>query len=114
MTIDTERTTVTLETADGKPRALTLQLSENDDDSVTLRIDEPSEYSGLAFSAADFFSALADLRTRMEKDGLHVRCAGSCRDVYPSGMARSMGAGRKAYRLKRGAPARTADLVDIF
>jgi hypothetical protein len=62
----------------------------------------------------DSFSALQDVRRVLEKDGLAAYCYGSSRNVYPSGMSRSMGDGRRAYRLSLGNQGRMADLVDIF
>ena len=94
---------------------MALLLVENDDDdTVSLHIEGPGQYSGLTASSQDFFSALVELRAILEKTGSYLRCAGTCREVYPSGMARGMGSGRKAYRLTLGKQARTADLVDIF
>jgi hypothetical protein len=60
------------------------------------------------------FDALVALRQKLEPLGYRLRCAGSDVDVYPSGMSRSMGDGRKAYRLTLGKPGLTKDLVDIF
>ena len=62
----------------------------------------------------DCFSALQDIRRVLEEDGLAAYCYGSSRNVFPSGMSRSMGGGRKAYRLSLGKQGRMADLVDIF
>ena len=41
-------------------------------------------------------------------------CNGASLDVFPSGMARSMGGGLRAYRLTLGKQALREDLVDIF
>lgn len=64
--------------------------------------------------ADDFFTALASLRTDFESDGSRLLIYGASKDVYPSPMIRSMGSGSKAYRLKPGEQAKTADLVSIF
>lgn len=74
------------------------------------------EYRGKAISrtASDFFQALSDVRHDLAREGLIPFCYGASLNVYPSGMARQMGAGLKAYRLTMGQQARMADLVEIF
>ncbi len=64
------------------------------------------------FEGEDLFGALLKLRERLEGLGWRLLCAGARRDVYPSGMARSMGSARKAYVSELGKPA--TELVDIF
>jgi hypothetical protein len=66
------------------------------------------------FSGEDVFEALVQLRLGLEKMGYQLLCAGARPDVWPSGMGRSMGAGRKAYITRLDAPSRKADLLDIF
>ncbi len=66
------------------------------------------------FSGDDLFDALIALRTELEGTGAQLLCAGARLDVFPSGMSRSMGGGRKAYATRPGAPALVTDLVDIF
>lgn len=65
-------------------------------------------------TATDFFQALCDVRSLLAKDGLIPFCYGASLNVYPSGMARDMGQGRKACKLAMGRQARREDLVDIF
>jgi hypothetical protein len=65
-------------------------------------------------TATDFFQALCELRTVLAEDGLMPACYGASLNVYPSGMARDMGQGLKAYRMTMGRHARLEDLVDIF
>jgi hypothetical protein len=65
-------------------------------------------------TATDFFQALCDVRGLLAKDGLIPFCYGASLDVYPSGMARDMGRGLKAYKLAVGRHAKTDDLVEIF
>jgi hypothetical protein len=60
------------------------------------------------------FKALIELRRELSKVGLVPLCAGARRDVFPSGMSRSMGGGRKAYVTKPGLRPNSKDLVDIF
>ncbi|MFA5264599.1 MAG: hypothetical protein WC378_12325 [Opitutaceae bacterium] len=66
------------------------------------------------FSGEDLFEALNALRGALEKIGGQLLCAGARPDVFPSGMSRGMGGGRKAYITRIGAPALRTDLVDIF
>lgn len=65
-------------------------------------------------TASDFFQALCDVRDLLAEDGLIPFCYGASLNVYPSGMARDMGQGLKAYKLAVGRHARTGDLVEIF
>jgi hypothetical protein len=67
---------------------------------------------GRIFEGSDLFDALMSLRKQLEGAGFRLLCAGARRDVYPSGMARSMGNARKAYIFELGKPA--TELVDIF
>jgi hypothetical protein len=62
----------------------------------------------------DLFQALQLLRGRLEPRGMRVCCQGARPDVLPSGMARQMGGGRRAYRLVPGGPVGLDALVDIF
>jgi hypothetical protein len=63
---------------------------------------------------ADLFSALETVRRRLEAEGMLVCCQGARPDVFPSGMARQMGGGRRAYQLRRERRVGPADLVDVF
>jgi hypothetical protein len=58
------------------------------------------EYRGkrILAEATDFFEALCQIRIMLEKEGLIPFCYGASLDVWPSGMARDMGAGRKAIK----------------
>jgi len=64
--------------------------------------------------ATDFFEALCRIRRQLEPEGIIPFCYGASLNVYPSGMARDMGRGLKAYRLTRGVNPRMTDLVEIF
>jgi hypothetical protein len=68
----------------------------------------------LEVSATDFFQALCDIRGLLANDGLIPFCYGASLNVYPSGMARDMGQGLKAYKLAVGRHAKIDDLVEIF
>lgn len=67
-----------------------------------------------ARSNIGFFDALLDIRKELEKIGLLIICYGASRNVYPSGMSRSMGSGEKAYKLTFGKQALNKDIVKIF
>ena len=47
----------------------------------------------------NYFDTLIDLRVELEKLDIKLLCKGCCKNIYPSGMLLSMGAGRKAYTL---------------
>jgi hypothetical protein len=66
------------------------------------------------FAGDDLFEALIALRSELEKIGAQLLCAGARPEVFPSGMSRSMGGGRKAYVTRLGSPALRTDLVDIL
>jgi hypothetical protein len=68
----------------------------------------------ISSDATDFFEALVSIRRQLQADGLAPYCYGASLNVFPSGMARDMGQGLKAYKLTLGKHAKSADLVDIF
>ena len=74
------------------------------------------EYRGKAVesTATDFFQSLCNVRDLLAEDGLIPFCYGASLNVYPSGMARDMGQGLKAYKLAMGRHAKREDLVEIF
>lgn len=63
---------------------------------------------------ADLFDALAGLRNKLAEQNMLIVCYGARRNVYPSSMSRSMGAGVMAYQLSLGKQARRTDMVNIF
>ena len=65
-------------------------------------------------SGRDFFEALLEVRRALEPEAMFLLVYGASRNVWPSGMARSMGAGLKAYRMTMGKQALLKDLVGIF
>ena len=95
---------------------------DDDEQAVFTLVDEGDdcrlvcEYRNKAAEsvASDYFEALCDVRTRLSEDGLIPFCYGASLNVYPSGMAREMGRGLKAYKLTMGEQAKTSDLVEIF
>ncbi|MEM9701406.1 MAG: hypothetical protein AAF907_03030, partial [Planctomycetota bacterium] len=64
--------------------------------------------------ASDCFKALQSLREQAATAGWALHCMGARRNVWPSGMARDMGGGLKAYLMTMGKHARREDLVGIF
>lgn len=68
----------------------------------------------LVADGGDYFDCLVTVRRTLELEGATLFCQGARRDVWPSGMARSMGAGLKAYVLVNGRTPTMDDLVDIF
>ena len=78
---------------------------------LTVTLDDGRTVSA---DASDYFESLLLVRRELEHDGLLVCCQGARRDVWPSGMARDMGAGLKAYVLSIGRQPSQKDLVDIF
>lgn len=72
------------------------------------------DHGTLTASGFDYFEALAELRFQLEVHNLRLHCNGASLDVYPSAMARQMGEGMLAYRLRKGRHSAQEDLVDIF
>lgn len=74
------------------------------------------QFNGKQFHASgpDFFEALLCIRRQLEPAGLLVGIYGGSRNVWPSGMSRSMGLGLWAYKMAKGKQALKRDLVDIF
>lgn len=68
----------------------------------------------LQAEADDYFEALVSIRRELEAEGLIPFCFGASLNVFPSPMARGMGGGLRAYRLKVGEPAKMSELVGIF
>jgi hypothetical protein len=81
-------------------------------DHVTLTLRCPIRE--ITRTASDYFEALARIREELECDGWRPVCYGNSRNVYPSGMSRDMGMGKKAYKMRLGQRAARADLVKIF
>lgn len=61
-----------------------------------------------------YFQALVELRRQLEQLHATIECNGASLNIYPSPMIQAMGYGDKAYKLSLGAPAKLADLVNIF
>jgi hypothetical protein len=88
----------------------TFELRYGTADPVLVELEDPS---GRRFSAesTDLFNALLALRRELEPRGIRLCIAGARADVWPSGMAGQMGAGRSAYQHVKG---RRPQLVDIL
>lgn len=65
-------------------------------------------------SATDYFEAFSQIRLQLEPERITPFCYGASLNVFPSAMARDMGAGLLAYRHIVGRRASREDLVRIF
>jgi len=83
-----------------------------DQSMIRLELELPDRH--LTRTDTDYFAALRAIRRELEKEGLRISCYGASKNVYPSNMSLSMGAGEKAYRLKLGEHANPSDIVFIF
>jgi hypothetical protein len=72
------------------------------------------QISELSVRGFDVFDNLCKLRKILEDENLQILCNGARVDVYPRGLARSMGGGYKLYILKMGKDNCREDLVKIF
>jgi hypothetical protein len=100
-----------------------IRLSTTAIDQTALSYDEESEPCILSLTyrdqtisvqASDYFEALCQIRLQLEAQQMQLLCYGASKNVYPSGMARDMGQGLRAYKLTIGKHATMADLLDIF
>jgi hypothetical protein len=94
--------------------AMFMLVDESDHARARCRLRCEYRDKAIESTATDFFQALCDVRSLLAKDGLIPLCYGASLNVYPSGMARDMGQGLKAYKMAMGRHARMEDLVDIF
>jgi hypothetical protein len=100
-------------TSDGTRVEGTFFLSEDPlSDGVTLKLNFGN--TSIIRAASDYFEAMCEIRRELEKQSVVLECYGASKNVYPSGMSRSMGMAMKAYKMRIGEPARMSDLVDIF
>src|SRR5579864_287175 len=90
---------------DGARMDGTFFLSEDpSSDNVVLKLN--FENNSIVRTAGDFFEAMCEIRRELEKQAVVLECYGASKNVYPSGMSRSMGMGLKAYKMRIGEPAR--------
>ena len=94
--------------------AIFMHFDESDHARARCRLRCEYRDKAIESTATDFFQALCDVRSLLAKDGLIPLCYGASLNVYPSGMARDMGQGLKAYKMAIGRHVRREDLVDIF
>lgn len=105
------RRTVKVQKKDGMVCYYDVSFKESGDASISLTLTDGTEK---VFSDDDLFKSLKLIRAYFETYGSKLLCNGARVDVYPSGMSRGMGRGRKAYVLVQGRQARRENLVDIF
>jgi hypothetical protein len=98
----------------GKQARCLLRLPDRRPDSRACEIEVLMGQKAWTRIATDYFAALVLVRRDLEADGWLLSCYGGSRNVFPSGMARDMGLGLKAYKMRLGQHARNEDLVDIF
>lgn len=84
------------------------------DDGELVQISLTFDRRSVTKAGPECWTALCAIRRDLEQEGLHLACYGASRNVYPSGMARSMGRGAYAYRLTMGQAARQESLACIF
>ncbi|WP_050626988.1 hypothetical protein [Bradyrhizobium viridifuturi] len=84
------------------------------DDGDVCRLRCEYRHKTVERTASDFFQALCDIRSLLAEDGVIPFCYGASLNVYPSGMARDMGQGLKAYKMTVGQHAKMSDLVETF
>jgi hypothetical protein len=102
----TESKVLATQEADGSASSIRIEITTGE----TCRINFDSK----SFEGSDLFAALTALRVRLESANRRIACNGARPDVFPSGMAREMSKGRKAYILRIGDRPKREDLVDIF
>lgn len=105
-----DRQTVFLIGGDDDEQAVFTLIDNGDDCRLVCEYRDKTVES----TASDYFQALCDVRIHLFADGLIPFCYGASLNVYPSGMAREMGQGLKAYKLTMGEQAKTVDLVEVF
>lgn len=106
-----EERTIRVRRADGGVEEGRLRIAVSPPWSLSLSV---SGRATINVAAEDLFDALCHLREQLEGVGAQLLCAGAQRNVFPSGMSRSMGGGRRAYVLRPGRRPTPEDLVDIF
>ena len=76
----------------------------------TVRL-ESAEFEAVEATENDAFEALCSVRAVLEPLGWRVGVTGARAEVWPSGMARDQGGGRRVYLLTEAGP---QDLLDTF
>lgn len=96
---------------DEQEKETLIELTENED---MVEIKFSLEELVLKKEGDNYFETLIELRHELEKMNIKLLCKGCCKNVYPSAMILSMGAGEKAYTLVNGEQAKKSSLVNIF
>ncbi len=107
-----EERLITATDSSGRSFVVTARISTREG-GYRLELTAP-EIGVRAADASDVFECLRRLRTNLDREGTRLCCNGARLNVWPSGMARDMGGGWKAYVLQIGRRASVKDLVDIF
>src|SRR6476620_10241909 len=87
--------------ADGVCQAVTLWLDESTPSKIDYRLRGQERRS---VAGVDFYDCMIKMRHELESSGLLLCCAGVLPNVFPSGMLRQMGDGRRAYNHEPGRP----------
>ena len=110
----TENIAVEIKMVSGAIESASVEIRRNEKSGTwAMRLDGV-EIGEQNFEGQDLFEAMIRLRHALEHRDAQLLCVGARPDVFPSGMSRGMGAGRKAYVTRMGEPARRTDLLDIF
>ncbi len=102
---------VTIQEADGRQEPIRLEIVSTIPGKLFVT---GGGFARQEFHGLDLFDAVIALRRTLESRHVKLLCAGARTDVFPSGMTRSMGGGRKAYLMQLGKPAGAQSMVDIF
>ena len=115
MSDSVEKQVVDIRMADGSRRSVTIEWwpdeSRNPPGAIVAITSASLREEA---KGSDFFEAFQKARRTFEADGARFLCYGASKGVWPSGMARSMAAGLKAYRLFEDRRPSMDDLVHIF
>ncbi len=95
----TEVKTIEVILAGGSGRALSVEVATSPHSSLLVRcldaVSKTFEKRDHVFEDRDLFEALTQLRSALEAVGAGLLCQGARREVYPSGMSRSMSSGER-------------------
>jgi len=102
---------IQIQLADGSIGDAVLKVDIERDVELSIEMADGQEFDA---SGLDIPLALSSLRQQMEPVGYRLLINGSRKDVVWSGMARSMGLGRKAYAVHMGQSTSRDDLLDVL
>lgn len=109
-----EKVSVEIQMSDGAIKPVDVEIRHDPQTSVWKLILKDIGIGEQSVVGDDLFLAMVELRKVLERSEAQLLCAGARPEVFPSGMSRGMGGGRKAYVTRIGEPARRSDIVDIF